>query len=143
MSTRYGKKRIQQSLIYFIMGKGVSAVAGVFVMLLVIRELSVESFAAYSVLVALVEMLSAISGLGLAHVLMRYVPELYSKHYQVSLRNLIYGSLGLRSIVLLLAAFVAYQFAGELAPHVGLGSVISAFKVFLLVVVLRATTYFL
>ena len=143
MSTRYGKKRIQQSLIYFVLGKGVSAVAGVSAMLLVIRGLSVESFAAYSVLVALVEILSTISGLGLAHVLMRYVPELYSKHYQVSLRNLIYGSLGLRSIVLLLATFVAYQFAGELAPLVGLGSVISTFKVFLLVIVLRATTHFL
>lgn len=143
MNSRYGRKRIQQGLIYFLIGKGVSAVIGVFTILLVIRGLSVEAFAAYSVLIALVETLGAISGLGLAHILLRYVPELYSKQYQVSLRNLIYGSLGLRSIILLLAAFVAYLFAGKLAPYIGLSNAVPAFKVFLLVVVLRSTTQFL
>lgn len=143
MSSRYGSERIGRGLMHFVLGKGVSAVAGVSAMLLVVRELSVESFAAYSVLVALVEMLTAISGLGLIHVLLRYVPELYAKHYQASLRNLIFSSLGLRSGVLLLAALIAYMFAAELAPHIGLGSVIVAYQVFLLVVVLRSTSHFL
>ncbi|MYN18433.1 AAA family ATPase, partial [Rugamonas sp. FT107W] len=40
------------------------------------RLLPVDQFASYSVLVALVETLTAVSGLGLAHALLRYVPEL-------------------------------------------------------------------
>lgn len=143
MSTRYGGERIKRGLLHFALGKGISALAGIFAMLLVIRELSVEAFAAYSVLVALVEMLTAISGLGLAHALLRYVPELYSRHYQVSLRNFVYGALGLRTSLLLLAALVAYVFSDKLAPQIGLGNAIMAFQAFLVVVLLRSTTHFL
>jgi O-antigen/teichoic acid export membrane protein len=143
MTSRYGRERILRGLLHFVLGKGVSAIAGMFAILLVIRSLSIESFAAYSVLVALVEMLTAISGLGLAHALLRYVPELYANHYQISLRNFVYGAIGLRSVVMLLAAILAYLFSDKLAPHIGLGSVVMAFQVFLLVVVLRSTTQFL
>jgi|GEM_PF-338290 len=143
MSERYGHERIRRGLVNFVLGKGVSAAAGMIAMLLVIRALSVTSFAAYSVLVALVEILTAVSGLGLAHALLRYVPELYAKHFQVSLRRFVYGSIGLRTGVLLLAAAYAYLFADQLAPHIGLGQVINVFQVFLLVVLLRSSAQFL
>ena len=141
--SRYSGERLKRGLIHFVLGKGVSAIAGMLAMMLVIRELSIEAFAAYSVLVALVEMLTTISGLGLVHALLRYVPELYNKHYQASLRQLILGSLGLRSGVLLLASLAAYALANQFAPLVGLGAAIAAYKAFLLVVVLRSTTHFL
>lgn len=143
MSERYGHERIRRGLVNFVLGKGVSAAAGMIAMLLVIRALSVTSFAAYSVLVALVEILTAVSGLGLAHALLRYVPELYAKHFQVSLRRFVYGAIGLRTGVLLLAAIYAYLFADQLAPHIGLGQVINVFQVFLLVVLLRSSAQFL
>jgi O-antigen/teichoic acid export membrane protein len=143
MNERYGHERIRRGLMNFVLGKGVSAIAGMFAMLLVIRALSVPSFAAYSVLVALVELLTAISGLGLAHALLRYVPELYAQHFQISLRKFVYGSIGLRSAVLLIAASFAYLFADHLAPLIGLGNVIEVFQVFLLVVVLRSSSQFL
>ena len=143
MSTRYSASRIQRSLIHFTLGKGVSALAGVLAMLLVIRQLSIEAFAAYSVLVALVEMLTAVSGLGLVHASLRYVPELYSKHYQVSMRTFIYWALGLRTLTLLFFVLTVYLFADQLVPLVGLGSFLLAFQVFLVVVILRTTTNFL
>jgi O-antigen/teichoic acid export membrane protein len=143
MSERYGHERIRRGLVNFVLGKGVSAAAGMIAMLLVIRALSVTSFAAYSVLIALVEILTAVSGLGLAHALLRYVPELYAKHFQVSLRRFVYGSVGLRTAVLLMAAAYAYLFADQLAPHIGLGQVINVFQVFLLVVLLRSSAQFL
>lgn len=60
MSSRYGSERIGRGLMHFVLGKGVSAVAGVSAMLLVVRELSVESFAAYSVLVVLFKFLKIV-----------------------------------------------------------------------------------
>ncbi len=94
MSERYGQARIKRGLFNFALGKGVSALAGMAAIVMVIRALSVQSFAAYSVLVALVEIVTAISRLGLAQALLRYaVPELYAKHFQVSLRRFVNGSI--------------------------------------------------
>jgi O-antigen/teichoic acid export membrane protein len=143
MSKRYGKDRVKSGLTHFVLGKAFSAIAGLLAMMLVIRELTVESFAAYSVLVALVEILTAISGLGLVHVLLRYVPELYAQHYQIALKQLVIGAIGLRTLLLLIASFIAYAFADRLAPAIGLGHVVSVFQAFLLVVFFRTSTHFL
>jgi O-antigen/teichoic acid export membrane protein len=143
MNKRYGGERIKRGFIHFMLGKVISAVVGIIAVMLVVRELSIESFAAYSTLVALVEIVSTISGLGFAHALIRYVPELYARHFQTSLRKFVFVSVVLRTGVLLLATVGSYIFAPYLASLIGLGSVVEAFRVFLLVVLLRSTTQFI
>lgn len=143
MGSRYGRDRVIKGLLHFLLGKGISSVAGLLGIVLVIRLLPVDQFASYSVLVALVETMTALSGLGLAHALLRYVPELYSQHYQLALRRYVGGSIVLRSGVLLLATLVAFFMSHQLAPMIGLGDEIGPFQLFLLLVFLRSTSQFL
>lgn len=143
MSSRYSKDRILNGLVYFVLGKGLSAIAGFGAILLVIRVLSIEEFAAYSVLIALVEMISAISGFGFIHAVLRYVPELYAKHYQVSLRNFVASTFVMRTISLMLVTMAVYFFASMFTNVLGLEKFLYAYQVFLIVVVLRGTTHFL
>lgn len=140
---RYGKDRIKKGLLHFLLGKAFSSLASFFAMILVIRSLSVEDFGAYSVLIAFVEILTALSGFGFAHVLMRYVPELYLQHFRLALRGLIISAVTWRSCLLVTASILAFIFSENLVPLVGLSNQVLAFEVFLLVVVLRSTTYFL
>lgn len=143
MNARYGRERIKKNLLYFILGKGASAIAGFAVMVLIVRELSVEAFGAYSVLIALVEMFTAISGLGIAHAVLRYVPELYSKNYHHALKAFLTKAILLRFLVLFAAIFFAYYFSELLSSFAGLSDVLSAFKLFLVVVFFRVFTHFL
>ncbi|MGZ8270518.1 MAG: beta-1,6-N-acetylglucosaminyltransferase [Methylophilus sp.] len=143
MSDRYSSARIKVGLLHFMLGKGASAIAGFAAMLLVIRELSVSSFAAYSILVAMVEIITAISGFGLVHALLRYVPELYAKHYQLSLKKFLTYSICIRVVVLFATGLVAYYLSDAIAPKIGLGAMLDAFKLFLLVVVVRSITHFI
>jgi O-antigen/teichoic acid export membrane protein len=106
MSERYGGQRFKRGLWHFALGKIVSAVSGFFAMVLVIRLLSIQEFANYSVLISLIEVTTALSGLGLAHALLRYVPELYVKHYKTALRQFVLGAFSLRTFILLLVAGV-------------------------------------
>ncbi|MYN17674.1 oligosaccharide flippase family protein [Rugamonas sp. FT107W] len=143
MGLRYGRDRVVRGLLHFLLGKGISSIAGFLGIVLVIRLLPVDQFASYSVLVALVETLTAVSGLGLAHALLRYVPELYAQHYQQALRRYVGGSVMLRSAVLLLATLVAFLCSNHLAPLIGLGDEIGPFRLFLLLVFVRSTSQFL
>lgn len=143
MTGRYGSERIKRSLTHFILGKAVSAIAGGVAIILVIRLLSVADFAAYSVLIALVEILTALSGFGIAHAILRYVPELYAKHYEVSLHKFVVGSVVIRSALLLVLAAAFFYFAESLAPTIGLHGAIDAYRLYLLVVVLRSSAHFL
>src|ERR1700752_2626136 len=106
MTSRYSGERVRRGLWHFLLGKGVSALCSFLAMVLVVRALTLHDFADYTVLVALVELGTAFSGLGLSHVLLRYVPELYERQYRLSLRQLIGGALGMRTTAVLLLALL-------------------------------------
>lgn len=143
MSLRYSGERFKRGLLHFVLGKAVSAASGFFAMVLVVRLLSIHEFANYSVLVSLVEIFTAFSGLGLSHALLRYVPELYVNHYKVAQQNFIFCAFTLRTGALMLATGLTYVWAEALAYVIGLGDFVEAFKVFLLVVLFRTTSHFL
>lgn len=142
MTARYGENRIRRGLMHFLSGKVISAIAGFMAMLLVIRTLSVGDFAAYSILYALVEIVTAISGFGIVHAILRYVPELYGKHYEVSLRHFILGSTVVRTTLLILLVFTFYIFSENVVIHIGLHGAVEEYKLFLVIVVLRSSTHF-
>jgi hypothetical protein len=143
MSTRFGKERVKRGMINFLTGKVVSALAGLMAMIFVVQGLSVSEFASYSILVALVEFFTAVTGVGLAHVVLRYVPELYATHRALSLRSVVLATMGLRTGVLLTALVIAYFLSIPLAHLINLDGALQAFEIFLIVVGFRSTAHFL
>ncbi len=139
----FAGERVKRGLWHFLLGKGVSSIAGLAAMVLVVRGLSIEEFAAYSVLVALVEVFAAVSGLGLSHLVLRYVPELFNRAKLVVLGRLVRIVLALRTGVLVVALVGAALAAEPLAAWLGLENHLAALQLFLLVVGLRTTSHFL
>lgn len=139
----YAGERVKRGLWHFMLGKGVSSVAGFAAMVLVVRGLTIDEFAAYSVLVALVEVFTAVSGLGLSHVVLRYVPELFNRARLVVLSKLMRVVLVLRTSVLVVALAAAALVSDRLAGWLGLENHLAALQLFLLVVGLRTTSHFL
>lgn len=125
------------------MGKVVSAVGGLTAVVLVVHGLTVGEFADYSVLVGMVEMFTALSGLGLQHVMLRYVPELYARYQQFALRQLVYSAFLLRGGVLVVLLSGAWWGAPLFAGWLGMADAVPAFTVFLLVVGFRSMNQFL
>jgi len=143
VSARFGQDRVKRGIVLFLAGKVLTAVAGLGAIILIVRGLSIAEFASYSVLVALVEVFTAVSSLGLAHVVLRYVPELYATHRSSSLRTVVFITFGIRTAVLLAALLLAYGLSSTLAGWINLETVQQAFNFFLVVVALRATSHFL
>jgi O-antigen/teichoic acid export membrane protein len=142
-AARFGNVRVKRGLLHFFIGKSISAGAGLLAMLLVVHGLSITDFANYSVLVALVEVFTAISGLGLSLVILRYVPELYVSFQASALRFIILTCFSLRSVVLVGALGCAWLYSDIISSWIGLGGAVQAFAVFLVVVALRSTNQFL
>lgn len=142
MISRYDSTRVRRSVVHFLAGKSISSLAGFFALILVVRGLSIVDFANYSVLIALVETLTALSGLGLVHAVLRFVPELYGKHYKTALRQFVVSALSIRTVSLIILAFVALIMSHSVSGWIGIRTAETAYKAFLVVVVLRSTSYF-
>lgn len=133
----YSASRIKRGAAYLLVGKAITSFAGIGTFVLLIRGLSVEEFAAYSILFALVEIVDALTGVGLGQILARYVPELYVQGRIRPLQRLVTLALGVR--VAVLGSFLAliYFLAPFIAPAIGLEAWQWALQAYLLVVLLR------
>lgn len=136
----YSVAGVAQGVTYLISGKALTSVAGIGTFILLVRELPVEQFAAYSVLFALVELVDAVTGVGLTHVLSRYVPEVIVERREETLRRLIFIAVTLRLAVLACFLGLVYLFSPLISPLVGLQDWIWALHAYLLVVFARVAT---
>lgn len=139
-SDPYSASRVSRGVAYLLGGKVVTSIAGAGTFLLLVQALPIEQFAAYSVLFALVELVDAITGVGLTHVLSRYVPELFVERRHGTLRRLLAITLALRGIVLAGFLILIYLVAPRFSPLIGLGDWEWAVKAYLAVVFVRVAS---
>ena len=112
-------------------------------MVLVVRGLSIGEFAQYSVLIAFVEIGVALSGFGIAQVVLRYVPKLYVGQQPDVLEKLLARLITIRSLSLTFFLALGFLLSPWIVEWVGLQGALGAFKVFLLIVFFRGTAYLL
>lgn len=136
----YSSQRIATGMKHFLMGKALTSVAGVGTLLLVIRGLPVEEFAAYSVMYGLVDVLIVLTAVGTGQVLTRFVPEIYALHYNHALRWLLAWALGLRFVLLVLTVLALALLVSPFAGLIGLANWEHALALYLLVVLFRSTS---
>jgi O-antigen/teichoic acid export membrane protein len=139
-SNPYSSHRIATGMKHFLMGKALTSVAGIGTLLLVIRGLPVQEFAAYSILFGLVEVLLVLTSVGTGQVLTRFVPEIYARHFAHALRWLLAYALGLRFALLLVTVLALAMFTAPVASLIGLHDWQGALQLYVLVVLFRTTT---
>lgn len=142
LEERYGKRRTQKSLVHFITGKMLAVLIGFGATIIVVRHLPIADFARYATLAGLIEYITALSGLGLAHAMVRYLPELYSAHYRQALHRFAL-TIGLARIGAAIALGIASLFfKDKLGSLLGVADAMTAFKWFLCVATLRSISFF-
>ena len=143
MLARYGGERIRKGMLHFLMGKGLSSIVSLIILVLLVRHLKITEFAAYSVLQAFVYVFTALTGFGLLHITLRYIPELYTQHQGHALRVFMLWTFGLRVVLLTSVALVAYSLGSQVASIFGLLDWIAVFQIYLVVVWLKVNNHFL
>jgi O-antigen/teichoic acid export membrane protein len=110
----YGISRIRSSLIHFVLGKTASGVASLLVVVLTIRELPVPEYAVLVTLQALVMMIRTLTSFGTNAVLLRYLPDLRVVGNNRATYAMLFGGIGLRSLLYVLPIAAVVYFAGDL-----------------------------
>lgn len=141
--TRYGRERIRGGLLHFLLGKGLSSIAGLGILILLVRHLSVPEFAAYSVLQSFIELFTALTGFGLTHATLRYVPELYANEENRVFRTFVVALFSIRLALLSVAILFAYWGGEAIAGLFGLDDWTNVYHAYLAVVWLRVNSHFL
>src|SRR5262245_53473761 len=95
----YATRRVRHSVKHYIYGCGISPVASFAVALLLVRELSIADYAAYTAISGLLIGLMIFSNGGLERVIPRYFPELRLAGAEKELWNLCWILFGVRLLL--------------------------------------------
>lgn len=96
LNHHYGIDAIRKNIAHFVLGKALTAVFSVVVLLLIARVLPVQQFAAYTIFQALISLVNVISDFGVGSAVIRYIPELRAANNNLPMYQLIFRGGGIR-----------------------------------------------
>lgn len=105
-ATLYSGARVRRSLKFFVSGRVIAAVCAFLATVLVVRELTINEYAAFVLAIGSPIVFGLICGLGMERVIPRFLPELHSQGKRHELANLSWMLL-LARVLLLTPAFLA------------------------------------
>ena len=120
VATPYSRDNVRRGVAHYLLGRGMSAVAGFVTVILLVRHMDMQAYAAYIAILGFCILAGMLSGLGMERALARYIPEGVMQHPGMPLTRFVcWTSLARLTVLALLVSalyvswpFVTARFAG-------------------------------
>ena len=111
MRNYFSARNLKKAITHFFIGKSISAVANFAIMLLIVRMLNPNEYAAYVVFLGSIMFVQMFSSLGFNSAALRFIPELIVKSKWQIIKKFVYNMLFIRVIVLsaILLCFIIWE----------------------------------
>jgi len=96
----YSRDNVRRGFTHYLLGRGMSAVAGFFTVILLVRHMDMPSYAAYTAILGFCALAGMLAGLGMERALARYIPEGVMRHPGPPLRRFIWIACAARLAVM-------------------------------------------
>lgn len=134
----YSSAAIGRGTRHFIIGKAISATVSIVVLMLLVRALSVNEYAAYVTFIAAVELAFALTFFGLPWLAARYLPEFRIHSSGPRLRKLCWNLAGVHFVIVAISCLIFAVVLDVYLNGVGLAAYTSAAKIYLLLFLVEA-----
>jgi O-antigen/teichoic acid export membrane protein len=96
----YSRENVRKGIVHYLFGRGMSAAAGFFTIILLVRHMDVPGYAAYTAILGLTMIAGMLAGLGMERALTRYIPEGVMHHSGQALARFIWITSAVRFLVM-------------------------------------------
>ncbi|MFA7349575.1 MAG: oligosaccharide flippase family protein [Methylotenera sp.] len=122
----YTQENARHGALHYLMGRGVAGVAGFLTVILLVRFMDVQNYAAYTALSGLVALCGVLAGLGIERIVSRYVPEGRLYRTAEELAKFVWATSGIRFAAALFIVLLLYVFWASVDDFL----IVSEFKSF-------------
>ena len=140
---RYDRPAITQSLLHFLLGKGVAAASALIVLVIAIRQLTLTQFAVYTSMHAMALMIGLLSSFGTNQVMMRFLPELRVRGNIVAMYRLLFRGIAVRGLTYAAVALLLYVYAEPICRAFEFDGWVDVVRLYCLVGFLRVNGTFI
>ena len=120
MRNHFSARNLKKAITHFFIGKSISAVANFAIMLLIVRMLNPNEYAAYVVFLGSIMFVQMFSSLGFNSASLRFIPELIVKNEWQIIKKFVYNMLFIRVIVLASMLLCIILWEEEALSYIGL-----------------------
>jgi O-antigen/teichoic acid export membrane protein len=110
VSSPYSKDNVRQGFLHYLLGRGLSGLAGFATVILMARYMDVTSYAGFTALSGLISFAGILAGLGLDRTLSRYLPEVRLERSVDELERFIWQLTAVKLAASLLVCIVIFAF---------------------------------
>lgn len=110
MSSPYSKDSVRQGFLHYLLGRGLSGLAGFAIVILMARYMDVTSYAGFTALSGLISFAGILAGLGLERTISRYLPEARLERSVDELERFIWQLTAVKLAASLLVCMVVFVF---------------------------------
>ena len=133
----YSSAALKRSALHFLTGKAASGMLTLIILLLLVRVLTVEEYGIYVILVAGMELVLAITSLGLPWTVARYLPEFRLRASGKMLAHFVWQAMGLISLFLVMGILLLLWILPWLLSSMELAQFTDVARLYLLVMLLE------
>ncbi|MDP3282681.1 MAG: oligosaccharide flippase family protein [Nitrosomonas sp.] len=133
----YSSAALKRSALHFLTGKAASGMLTLVILLLLVRVLTVEEYGIYVILVAGMELVLAITSLGLPWTVARYLPEFRLCASGTMLAHFVWQAMALISLFLVIGILLLLWILPWLLSSMGLAQFTDVARLYLLVMLLE------
>lgn len=109
-SSPYSKENVRKGILHYLLGRGLAGIAGFATVILLVRFMSVQSYAGFTALTGLIAMSGILAGLGLDRAISRYVPEARLQRSAKELGQFIWCITAIKLIAALMVSGIFFCF---------------------------------
>ena len=139
----YDLPAITQSLLHFLLGKGVAAATALFVLVIAIRQLTLTEFAVYTSMHAMALIIGLLSSFGTNQVMLRFLPELRVRGNIVAMYRLLFRGITVRGLTYAAIALLLYLYAEPICRAFEFDAWVEVVRLYCLVGFLRVNGTFI
>jgi pyruvyl transferase EpsO len=121
-SSPYSRDSVRKGILHYLLGRGMSAVAGFATVILLVRHMQVSAYAGYTAILGLTTVAGMLAGLGMERALTRFIPEGHLHHPPQLLARFIWVTSALRLAVMtavIAAVWLAWPLLAAHFPGLG------------------------
>lgn len=133
----YSSVALKRSALHFLTGKAASGMLTLIILLLLVRMLTVEEYGIYVILVAGMELVLAVTSLGLPWTVARYLPEFRLRASGKMLAHFVWQAMALISLFLVMGILLLLWILPWLLSSMGLAQFTDVARLYLLVMLLE------
>ena len=135
--------KIKRNSVFVLFGKLITPLLGFLILAFIIKNLSVEDYGIYQILISFLSVVGLLSSFGIQNIFTRYIPEFQKLNQNWNIRRIVFSGMLIRLLISIIIIGIIHLFPVQIFTLFKISSTNNYFSLFSIFIILQLEFYLL